>query len=345
MKSYPKLKLWISFYEIYGGKLYDLLNGRKLLHAREDGKSRVVIQGLKEFQVENVRSVMEVIDHGNNVRSTGSTGANADSSRSHAILQMRLKEGKKSTGGKFSFIDLAGSERAADTFNNNRQTRMEGAEINKSLLALKECIRALDQDHKHLPFRGSKLTQVLKDSFIGNSRTVMIANISPNSGSCEHTLNTLRYADRVKELRQTGSKKSGGYSYGVGSQSNAGKKKRKKPKKKPSWNSDFSVGSESDSEVTDNDDSIYSEHNDSQLSDKVYNFKGALKKPQNLDISTDGECESVTAANNRKRVASKDREGRRSQNTSLDVDTEAEGVKLPLIHSGGSEGGSSGKKM
>lgn len=74
--------------------------------------------------------------------------------------------------------------------------RMEGAEINKSLLALKECIRALDNDQGHIPFRGSKLTEVLRDSFVGDSRTVMISCISPSTGSCEHTLNTLRYADR-----------------------------------------------------------------------------------------------------------------------------------------------------
>lgn len=80
---------------------------------------------------------------------------------------------------------------------------MEGAEINKSLLALKECIRALGKKNQaHLPFRASKLTQVLRDSFIGEkSRTCMIAMISPNVASCEHSLNTLRYADRVKELK------------------------------------------------------------------------------------------------------------------------------------------------
>lgn len=78
---------------------------------------------------------------------------------------------------------------------------MEGAEINKSLLALKECIRALGRKGGHLPFRASKLTQVLRDSFIGDkSRTCMIAMISPGLSSCEHSLNTLRYADRVKEL-------------------------------------------------------------------------------------------------------------------------------------------------
>jgi kinesin family protein 2/24 len=80
---------------------------------------------------------------------------------------------------------------------------MDGAEINKSLLALKECIRALDLGKNYTPFRGSKLTLVLKDSFIGNCKTVMIGNISPCQSSSEHTLNTLRYADRVKELKKT----------------------------------------------------------------------------------------------------------------------------------------------
>lgn len=103
--------------------------------------------------------------------------------------------------GKLSFIDLAGSERGADRGETDLKTRMEGAEINKSLLALKECIRALDQDKRHTPFRQSKLTQVLKDSFVGNSRTCMIATVSPNQSNSEHTLNTLRYADRVKELK------------------------------------------------------------------------------------------------------------------------------------------------
>ena len=104
--------------------------------------------------------------------------------------------------GKLTFIDLAGSERGADVVDQNKQTRFDGAEINKSLLALKECIRALDQNKNHTPFRGSKLTLVLKDSFIGNCRTVMIGNFSPANSSSEHTLNTLRYADRVKELKK-----------------------------------------------------------------------------------------------------------------------------------------------
>jgi len=190
----------VSFYEIYGGRLFDLFHGRKRLEAREDARGAVVIQGLQERHATNTEAMMELIEYGNKVRSTGSTSANADSSRSHAVLQINLKRESKVVG-KISFIDLAGSERGADTMDSDRQRRLEGAEINKSLLALKECIRALDrQDGGHVPFRGSKLTQVLRDSFVGNSRTVMIANVSPNVLSCEHTLNTLRYADRVKEL-------------------------------------------------------------------------------------------------------------------------------------------------
>ena len=144
---------------------------------------------------------MTIIEFGLNSRTVGVTGANADSSRSHGIIQIKIKDSNNKDFGKISFIDLAGSERAADTIDVNKQTKFDGAEINKSLLALKECIRALDQDKKHTPFRGSKLTLVLRDSFIGSCKTLMIANISPALGCSEHTLNTLRYASRVKELR------------------------------------------------------------------------------------------------------------------------------------------------
>ncbi|KAH7857710.1 hypothetical protein Vadar_015637 [Vaccinium darrowii] len=200
-------QLFFSFFEIYGGKLFDLLNDRKKLCMREDGKQQVCIVGLQEYKVSDVETIKELIERGNATRSTGTTGANEESSRSHAILQLAVKRSADASEtkpprvvGKLSFIDLAGSERGADTTDNDKQTRMEGAEINKSLLALKECIRALDNDQGHIPFRGSKLTEVLRDSFVGDSRTVMISCISPNGGSCEHTLNTLRYADRVKSL-------------------------------------------------------------------------------------------------------------------------------------------------
>ncbi|NXK64548.1 KIF24 protein, partial [Sylvietta virens] len=196
------LIVMISFYEIYCGQLYDLLNGRKRLFAREDGKHIVQIVGLREVQVASVDQLLEVILKGGKERSTGATAVNSDSSRSHAIIQIQIKDTANRAFGRISFIDLAGSERAADARDSDRQTKMEGAEINQSLLALKECIRALDQEHSHTPFRQSKLTQVLKDSFIGNSKTCMIANVSPSHLATEHTLNTLRYADRVKELKK-----------------------------------------------------------------------------------------------------------------------------------------------
>ncbi|XP_074625163.1 kinesin-like protein KIF24 [Acropora palmata] len=196
------LGLWISFYEIYCSQLFDLLNDRARLFAREDANHQVCIAGLTERHVHNVEELMEIIEFGGQVRSTGATGVNADSSRSHAILQLEVKVvNTAESRGRFSFIDLAGCERAADVTDTDKQTRVEGAEINQSLLALKECIRALDLDSKHTPFRQSKLTRVLKDSFVGNCQTCMIANISPNASCSENTLNTLRYANRVKELK------------------------------------------------------------------------------------------------------------------------------------------------
>lgn len=136
--------------------------------------------GLTEAQITSVEETMEVIDFGLSSRTTGTTAMNSDSSRSHAVLQIAIKQDNGKLFGKMSFIDLAGSERGADASESKKETRMDGAEINKSLLALKECIRALDQSKKHTPFRGSKLTMVLKDSFQGNKcKTVMVANIGP----------------------------------------------------------------------------------------------------------------------------------------------------------------------
>ena len=201
LQNYKGFTIWVSFYEIYCGKLFDLLNERKILTAREDGKQNIIISNLTEKNAEDINILMTIIEFGLNSRTVGVTGANADSSRSHGIIQIKIKDSNNKDFGKISFIDLAGSERAADTIDVNKQTKFDGAEINKSLLALKECIRALDQDKKHTPFRGSKLTLVLRDSFIGSCKTLMIANISPALGCSEHTLNTLRYASRVKELR------------------------------------------------------------------------------------------------------------------------------------------------
>jgi kinesin family protein 2/24 len=191
----------VSFFEIYGGRCQDLLNHRHRLEVREDGKGEVNIAGLEEVEVRSYEDLLGMIELGNRNRTTHATEANDVSSRSHAICQVTLRSAEDGkVQGKLSLIDLAGSERAADTRSHNRQRRMEGAEINKSLLALKECIRALDNNSGHVPYRASKLTLVLKDSFTNrNAKTVMIATVSPTASSADHTLNTLRYADRVKE--------------------------------------------------------------------------------------------------------------------------------------------------
>ena len=202
------LTVSVSFFEIYAGKVFDLLNKQKRLRVLEDGKQNVNVVGLAEMEVENIDDVISLLAAGVQLRASGTTSANQNSSRSHAIFQIILRNPRRRLHGKFSLIDLAGNERGADTAKADRQTRMEGAEINKSLLALKECIRALSMKSKHTPYRASKLTQVLRDSFIGdNARTCMISMISPGLASCEHSLNTLRYADRVKELKSKKGKK------------------------------------------------------------------------------------------------------------------------------------------
>ena len=204
--------VYCTFFEIYCTKVFDLFNEKKRLRVLEDHKNLVQVVGKKEEQVESVEDVMTLIRRGMSVRTSGTTSANENSSRSHAVFQITLK--KKNTTkeyGKISLIDLAGSERGKDTQTNDKTTLMEGAQINKSLLTLKECIRSLGRNAEHVPFRGSTLTKVLRDSFIGErSKVCMIAMVSPGDSDAEHTLNTLRYADRVKELNVEELKQRGG---------------------------------------------------------------------------------------------------------------------------------------
>lgn len=204
--EYHHLSVGVSLFEIYGGKLFDLLNNRRAVKCLEDHQGKVQFPGLSEHNINSPPELIDLIELGAQNRSTGTTSRNADSSRSHAVLQLHLRKavGREANveHGRLTFIDLAGSERGADTANFSRATRLEGAEINTSLLALKEVIRARAKGGSmvHVPFRGSKLTQVLKESFVGeNSRCLMIACIAPDMDNCEQTLNTLRYADRVKE--------------------------------------------------------------------------------------------------------------------------------------------------
>lgn len=102
-------------------------------------------------------------------RVTDQNGVNQMSSRSHAVLEFKLIDSNDKPISKMAFIDLAGSEKASDVIDMDKQTKFDGAEINKSLLALKECIRALDADKNYVNYRQSKLTLVLRESFMGNN--------------------------------------------------------------------------------------------------------------------------------------------------------------------------------
>ena len=153
---------------------------------------------------------MNLLLIGNKRRTTEATNANQTSSRSHAVFQVNVHKTPRTKNtsvetlsGKLSLIDLAGSERG--TVTENRGIRlMEGAKINRSLLALANCINALGDKNKKgffVPYRDSKLTRLLKDSLGGNSKTVMIANISPANSQFEETINTLKYANRAKNIK------------------------------------------------------------------------------------------------------------------------------------------------
>ena len=215
-----KFNFFVSFFEIYSGLLYDLLNNRNKVTALEDKNQKIQIYGLEEKQVNSPEELKKIIDFANTVRTTHNTVTNETSSRSHAICNFIIKDAKSKNSddvfAKLTLVDLAGSERATETQCNNKSRLAEGAEINKSLLALKECIRALDarkqsgNSELHVPFRNSKLTLVLRDSFIAKSQTckiIMISCVSPGYTSANHTINTLRYADRLKEKTAAMSKK------------------------------------------------------------------------------------------------------------------------------------------
>lgn len=181
-----------------------------ILDLRDGPLSGVKIAGVTEIKVEDTEQVMNHLFIGNKRRSTESTNANQTSSRSHAVFQIMLCAQDKTRNtdmevlcGKLSLIDLAGSERGTVTENRGIRLR-EGAKINTSLLALANCINALGDNAKKgffVPYRDSKLTRMLKDSLGGNCQTVMIATVGPSAFQYEETVNTLKYANRAKNIK------------------------------------------------------------------------------------------------------------------------------------------------
>ncbi|XP_068784194.1 kinesin-like protein KIF27 isoform X2 [Struthio camelus] len=215
----------VSYIEVYKEELRDLLEletSVKDLHIREDEKGNTVIVGAKEYHVECADEVISLLEGGNAARHTGTTQMNEHSSRSHAIFtisicQKQSAESQENTdaaqdsswksvqmiASKFHFVDLAGSERVTKTGNTGERFK-ESIQINSGLLALGNVISALGDPKRksvHIPYRDAKITRILKDSLGGNAKTVMITCISPSSSDFDESLNSLKYANRAKNIR------------------------------------------------------------------------------------------------------------------------------------------------
>uniref|UniRef100_A0A3B5LTC1 Kinesin family member 7 n=1 Tax=Xiphophorus couchianus TaxID=32473 RepID=A0A3B5LTC1_9TELE len=209
----------VSYLEVYKEEFKDLLEVKtasKDIHIRED-KGNIVLCGVKESEVEGLDEVLSLLESGNTARHTGSTQMNPNSSRSHTIFTLHMDQRRGSTrlyatagstgpqvlSSKFHFVDLAGSERILRTGNTGERLK-ESIQINSGLLALGNVIGALGDPKRkgsHIPYRDSKITRILKDSLGGNSKTLMIACISPSSSDFDESLNTLNYATRARNIQ------------------------------------------------------------------------------------------------------------------------------------------------
>lgn len=173
---------------------------------REGSNGNIYVSGVTGEMVLEEQDVYRLLAMGNACRSTGSTNMNEHSSRSHAIFSFSLQrrdENGSVTKSKFHLVDLAGSERAKRTGAIGQRFK-ESVNINQGLFALGNVISALGDEKRkrsHIPYRDSKLTRMLQDSLGGNSKTVMIACISPSATNFEETLNTLKYANRAKNIK------------------------------------------------------------------------------------------------------------------------------------------------
>ncbi|XP_061164849.1 chromosome-associated kinesin KIF4-like [Saccostrea echinata] len=210
-KSDSDFTVKVSYLEIHNEDINDLLcppAKREPLAIREDVNGQIKLPGLSEVVVESFEETMNCLQSGSSGRTTGSTAMNTHSSRSHAIFTIQIEQKKKQDMDdvckcKFHLVDLAGSERAKRTQAVGERFK-EGVNINKGLLSLGNVISALGEESQarnHIPYRDSKLTRLLQDSLGGNSYTLMIACVSPADSNMEETLNTLRYADRARKIK------------------------------------------------------------------------------------------------------------------------------------------------
>ncbi|XP_048372326.1 chromosome-associated kinesin KIF4A [Sphaerodactylus townsendi] len=207
-----QFSLKVSYLEVYNEDILDLLAPPRERSAqisiREDPKEGIKIVGLTEHVVTGAKETVICLEQGNNSRTVAATAMNTQSSRSHAIFTILIEQKSKkdvnlSFHSKLHLVDLAGSERQKKTKAEGERLK-EGININRGLLSLGNVISALGDESKrghHIPYRDSKLTRLLQDSLGGNSHTLMIACVSPADSNMEETLNTLRYADRARKIK------------------------------------------------------------------------------------------------------------------------------------------------
>uniref|UniRef100_A0A8C7HZW0 Kinesin-like protein n=1 Tax=Oncorhynchus kisutch TaxID=8019 RepID=A0A8C7HZW0_ONCKI len=205
----------VSYMEIYCERVRDLLNPKNKgnLRVREHPLMGPYVEDLSKLAVTSYNDIQDLMESGNKARTVAATNMNETSSRSHAVFNIIFTQKKHDMDSentsekvsKISLVDLAGSERADST--GAKGTRLkEGANINKSLTTLGKVISALAEVKKkkvesHIPYRDSVLTWLLRENLGGNSRTAMVAALSPADINYDETLSTLRYADRAKQIR------------------------------------------------------------------------------------------------------------------------------------------------
>jgi len=203
----------LSYLEVYNEEIRDLLAAKgqdqSSLRIRETMSGEVYVRGLQSRKVENPVQVGALMDEASARRVVASTKMNAVSSRSHAICVLKI-QGVVEDGTKFesklTLVDLAGSERIKKTGAEAKRAQ-EGISINKGLFVLGQVVSALSEQRPSMkrkpPYRDSKLTRLLQDSLGGNSRTIMIACVSPADFNVEESINTLRYATSARNIKNT----------------------------------------------------------------------------------------------------------------------------------------------
>lgn len=200
-------KITVSMVEIYNETLRNLLgdnpNEKLDIKMCPDGSGQLYVPGLSEFTVESVEDINKVFDLGHMNRATACTNLNEHSSRSHALLIITVAGFNSSTGhrtsGKLNLVDLAGSERIAKSGAEGSRLR-EAQCINKSLSALGDVINSLRSKHSHVPFRNSRLTYLLQDSLSGDSKTLMMVQVSPLESNISESVCSLKFAQRVRTV-------------------------------------------------------------------------------------------------------------------------------------------------